>query len=82
MVEDVIMGCGMPEGETGMNVARNATLWAGLPVLFRVSLAVPPPARARACRVRERLSLPLSPPLSLAFSLSLSFSLSERKCVR
>jgi hypothetical protein len=33
MVEDVFMGCGMPEGETGMNVARNATLWAGLPVL-------------------------------------------------
>jgi acetyl-CoA C-acetyltransferase len=32
MVEDVFMGCGMPEGETGMNVARNATLWAGLPV--------------------------------------------------
>jgi acetyl-CoA C-acetyltransferase len=29
MVEDVIMGCGMPEGETGMNVARNAALWAG-----------------------------------------------------
>lgn len=32
LVEDVIMGCGMPEGETGMNVARNAALWAGCPV--------------------------------------------------
>lgn len=31
MVEDVIMGCGMPEGEAGMNVARNAALWAGCP---------------------------------------------------
>jgi acetyl-CoA C-acetyltransferase len=32
MVEDVIMGCGMPEGETGMNIARNAALWAGCPI--------------------------------------------------
>jgi len=31
-VEDVIMGCGMPEGETGMNIARNAAMWAGCPV--------------------------------------------------
>jgi acetyl-CoA C-acetyltransferase len=31
-VEDVILGCGMPEGETGMNIARNAAMWAGLPV--------------------------------------------------
>jgi acetyl-CoA C-acetyltransferase len=32
IVEDVIIGCGGPEGATGMNVARNAALWAGLPV--------------------------------------------------
>lgn len=32
LVDDVILGCGMPEGETGMNVARNAALWAGCPV--------------------------------------------------
>lgn len=32
MVDDVILGCAMPEGETGMNVARNAALWAGCPV--------------------------------------------------
>uniref|UniRef100_A0A6T2BDM9 acetyl-CoA C-acyltransferase n=1 Tax=Eutreptiella gymnastica TaxID=73025 RepID=A0A6T2BDM9_9EUGL len=32
MVEDVIMGCGMPEAETGMNIARGAALWAGCPV--------------------------------------------------
>lgn len=32
LVDDVIMGCGMPEGETGMNIARNAALWAGCPV--------------------------------------------------
>ena len=30
-VEDVFMGCGMPEGEAGMNIARNAALWAGCP---------------------------------------------------
>lgn len=31
-VDDVIMGCAMPEGEQGMNVARIASLRAGLPV--------------------------------------------------
>ncbi len=30
-VEDVIIGCAMPEGEQGMNVARLASLRAGLP---------------------------------------------------
>ena len=31
-VEDVIIGCAMPEGEQGMNVARIAALRAGLPI--------------------------------------------------
>jgi acetyl-CoA C-acetyltransferase len=31
-VDDVIMGCSMPEGATGYNVARLAALRAGLPV--------------------------------------------------
>ncbi len=31
-IEDVVLGCGGPEGATGMNVARNAAIWAGLPV--------------------------------------------------
>lgn len=31
-IEDVIIGCAMPEGEQGMNVARMASLRAGLPV--------------------------------------------------
>lgn len=31
-VDDVIMGCAMPEGEQGMNLARVAALAAGLPV--------------------------------------------------
>jgi acetyl-CoA acyltransferase len=31
-IEDVILGCAMPEGEQGMNVARIALLRAGLPV--------------------------------------------------
>ena len=30
-VEDVIMGCAMPEGEQGLNVARLAALLAGMP---------------------------------------------------
>ena len=30
-VEDVILGCAMPEGEQGMNVARIASLRAGVP---------------------------------------------------
>jgi acetyl-CoA acyltransferase len=32
LVDDVIIGCAMPEGEQGMNVARIASLRAGIPV--------------------------------------------------
>jgi acetyl-CoA C-acetyltransferase len=28
-IEDVVLGCGLPEGATGHNVARNAALYAG-----------------------------------------------------
>jgi acetyl-CoA C-acetyltransferase len=31
-VEDVIMGCGTPEGATGQNVGRLAAIWGGCPV--------------------------------------------------
>ncbi len=31
-IEDVILGCAMPEAEQGMNVARTAALRAGLPI--------------------------------------------------
>src|SRR6201989_564836 len=31
-IEDVILGCAMPEAEQGMNVARVASLRAGLPI--------------------------------------------------
>ena len=31
-VEEVVMGCGNPEGATGHNVGRDAALWAGCPV--------------------------------------------------
>jgi acetyl-CoA C-acetyltransferase len=31
-VEDVIMGCGFPEGATGNNIARESAIWAGCPV--------------------------------------------------
>jgi acetyl-CoA C-acetyltransferase len=30
-VEDVIMGCGAPEGATGQNIGRLAAIWAGCP---------------------------------------------------
>jgi acetyl-CoA acyltransferase len=30
-IGDVVIGCAMPEGEQGMNVARISTLLAGLP---------------------------------------------------
>jgi acetyl-CoA C-acetyltransferase len=28
-IEDVVMGCGLPEGATGHNIGRTAALWAG-----------------------------------------------------
>ena len=31
-IEDVILGCAMPEAEQGLNVARIASLRAGIPV--------------------------------------------------
>jgi acetyl-CoA acyltransferase len=31
LVDDVILGCAMPEGEAGLNMARQASLRAGLP---------------------------------------------------
>lgn len=31
-IEDVIIGCAMPEGEQGMNVARNVSFLAGIPL--------------------------------------------------
>jgi acetyl-CoA C-acetyltransferase len=31
-VEEVVMGCGFPEGATGNNIAREALIWAGCPV--------------------------------------------------
>src|SRR5919112_4561010 len=31
-IDDVILGCAMPEGEQGLNVARIASLRAGVPI--------------------------------------------------
>jgi acetyl-CoA C-acetyltransferase len=31
-VEEVVMGCGFPEGATGNNIARESLVWAGCPV--------------------------------------------------
>ena len=31
-IEDVVMGCGFPEGPQGFNVGRNAAVIAGLPI--------------------------------------------------
>src|SRR5512137_1041064 len=30
-IDDIVIGCAFPEGEQGMNIARNAQLAAGLP---------------------------------------------------
>ena len=57
-IDDVIIGCAMPEAEQGLNVARIASLRAGVPVvgvgrhgqpLLRVG-----PAGDRACRRAHR----------------------------
>ncbi|OMF32662.1 acetyl-CoA acetyltransferase [Paenibacillus sp. FSL H8-0548] len=32
LIEDVIIGCAMPEGEQGLNMARTISLYSGLPV--------------------------------------------------
>jgi acetyl-CoA acetyltransferase family protein len=32
MIEDVMLGCAMPEGEQGLNIARNVSFLAGIPV--------------------------------------------------
>jgi len=32
MIEDVMLGCAMPEGEQGLNIARNVSFLAGLPL--------------------------------------------------
>ena len=32
LIEDVVLGCGMPEGETGHNIARLSAVRAGLPI--------------------------------------------------
>ncbi|MGZ5385645.1 MAG: thiolase family protein, partial [Acidimicrobiia bacterium] len=31
-IDDILIGCAMPEGEQGLNIGRNAALRAGLPV--------------------------------------------------
>ena len=31
-IDDVVLGCAMPEAAQGLNVARNAALYAGIPV--------------------------------------------------
>ena len=43
-IDDVILGCAMPEAEQGMNVARIASLRAGLPpdALIKRSIAAAP----------------------------------------
>jgi acetyl-CoA C-acetyltransferase len=43
MVDDVILGCGFPEGTTGLNIARQSLLAAGLP------LSVPGVVVSRFC---------------------------------
>src|SRR5450631_1786217 len=40
-IEDVILGCAMPEAEQGMNVARIASLRAGLPIEISAMTMIP-----------------------------------------
>ena len=47
-IEDVILGCAMPEAEQGMNVARIASLRAGLPVEASASPSID--SVPRGCR--------------------------------
>ncbi len=48
-VDDVMVGCAMPEAEQGLNVARIASLRAGVPV-DAVGRHHEPVLRLRACR--------------------------------
>jgi hypothetical protein len=48
-VEDVIMGCAMPEAEQGLNVARIASLRAGVPVSASAVLRVGPRSDRAGC---------------------------------
>src|SRR5947207_14960887 len=50
-VEDVVVGCGLPEGATGHNIARNAALEAGL------GDAVPGKIGRASCRERVEISV-------------------------
>jgi acetyl-CoA acyltransferase len=47
-IDDVVMGCAMPEAEQGLNVARIASLRAGLPVSASRRSRSPPDASAPA----------------------------------
>ena len=56
-IDDVIVGCAMPEAEQGLNVARIASLRAGLPVRSRPSrsTASAPPACRPIAHAAERI---------------------------
>ena len=53
MVNDIILGCAMPEGEQGMNVARLITLAAGFPTEVP-AITIHRPRRWRCLRRRRR----------------------------
>ena len=54
-VEDVIMGCGTPEGDTGNNIARLCAVRAGLPISVGKTRMVHPSAALlkKACWIRR-----------------------------
>ena len=66
-VEDVILGCGLPEGPSGHNVARVALLGAGLPTSIKtravghtnVAIVQMKSPRAKHFRGEFELSLPV-----------------------
>ena len=53
-IDDVILGCAMPEAEQGLNVARIASLRAGVPIT--ASFMTSPPASPRSLRRPGSLS--------------------------
>ncbi len=56
LIEDLVMGCGYPEGITGKNIGRQTVLRAGLP------LSVAGMVASRFCASRLRQSPPTAGP--------------------
>ena len=58
-VEDVILGCGYPEGATGRNIARLSAIRAGMPVSTAATTDMP--SAAVTALMTSRPILPAAP---------------------